>query len=175
MDTMKKIAHNPDEILYGMHQSPFGWCVLGLAKEGVCYLSFLDTNSDKKARMFIREKWPGAKLKRDDKKTSAVFKKLFSRSAKNKLPPLVVKGTDFQIKVWKALLSIPRGKTASYTDIARLVKAPKAVRAVGSACGKNSIAYLIPCHRVLASTGKIGGYRWGIARKEAMLAWEKSR
>ena len=132
--------------LYTTHHSPFGHCKVGSNDEGICELSFVDE--------------PSGSLP-----TSHLFEEA-------SLPPLSMQGTPFQMKVWKALLQIPRGQTRTYADIARAVGSPKAVRAVGTACGKNKIAFLIPCHRVLASNGKLGGYRWGLDRKKAMLAWE---
>lgn len=128
------------------HQSPFGPCAIGVNDEGIYELCFLDEVAEK--LLPTHPLFEGADI------------------------PFSLKGTPFQIKVWEALLQIPRGETRTYADIARAVGSPKAVRAVGSACGKNKIAFLIPCHRVVASDGKLGGYRWGLERKKAMLAWE---
>ena len=133
-------------ISYTTYDSPFGACRIGTNDEGICELSFVDEPTQSLAKS-----------------------ELFDEAA---LPPLSFTGTPFQMKVWKALLQIPKGQTRSYAEIARAVGSPKAVRAVGSACGKNKIAFLIPCHRVLASSGKLGGYRWGLERKKTMLAWE---
>ena len=88
---------------------------------------------------------------------------------------LLLRGTNFQIKVWEALLCIPPGNVASYEDVARLIGAPRATRAVASAIAQNPVGYLIPCHRVIRKTGVIGDYRWGAARKQALLAWEAAR
>lgn len=128
------------------HESPFGPCAIGVSNEGICELSFLDETEEK-----LLPPHP-----------------LFDDATIG----LKMTGTPFQMKVWKALLKIPRGQTRTYTEIAEAVGSPKAVRAVGSACGKNKIAFLVPCHRVVASNGKLGGYRWGLERKKAMLAWE---
>ncbi|MEK9159344.1 MAG: methylated-DNA--[protein]-cysteine S-methyltransferase [Patescibacteria group bacterium] len=133
------------KITRSIYQSPFGPCLIGMNKEGICELSFVDE--------------VGAALPEHS---------LF----RGETPTLSIQGTPFQMKVWEALLKIPKGQTRSYADIARSVGSPKAVRAVGTACGKNKIAFLIPCHRVLASSGKLGGYRWGLDRKKAMLDWE---
>lgn len=161
-------------ITYGLHPSPFGWCLIGVTKRGIAQLSFLDEESERQAEKDIREKWPNATIARDDAATGKYAVQIFD--AKSKKPVhLLVKGTNFQIKVWEALMRIPDGSVASYADIAEFVGAPKAVRAVGTACGRNAISYLIPCHRVLASDGGFGGYRWGVQRKEAMLAWEGAR
>jgi AraC family transcriptional regulator of adaptative response/methylated-DNA-[protein]-cysteine methyltransferase len=88
---------------------------------------------------------------------------------------LLVRGTNFQVKVWRALLQIPVGSVATYEDIATAIGSPNAVRAVGTAIGRNPVAFLIPCHRVIRTTGALGGYRWGLPRKRAMLAWESPK
>lgn len=129
------------------HESPFGPCAIGVNDEGICELSFLDESTEEKL-LPTHPLFEGTDV------------------------PFSLKGTPFQIKVWKALLEIPRGQTRSYADIARAVGSPRAVRAVGTACGKNKIAFLVPCHRVVASNGKLGGYRWGLERKQMMLTWE---
>lgn len=163
------------EITYGIHRSPFGWCTIGLVKNDVCHLSFMKTQSSSEAVRHIREVWPYADLTRDNARTETFIRKIFSTSGKKMAPfHLLMKGTDFQIKVWEALMTIPKGETKSYAAVAKAIGSPKAVRAVGSACGANAIAYLIPCHRVLTSNGGIGGYHWGIARKKAMLTEEKT-
>lgn len=163
------------EIKYGIHESPFGWCLLGVTKRGICYLSFLE-NNNKKSVELIKKAWPKACLLHDEVMTAKYIKKIFQHNKKKKRRLyLLIKGTNFQIKVWEALLKIPEGRISSYGEIARNAGSPKAVRAVGTACGKNNIAFLIPCHRVLTSNGNIGGYRWGTERKRAMLSWESVR
>lgn len=160
-----------DSIAYGIHRSPFGWCVLGLRGSIVCHLSFLDTKSIAEAKANVAESSPGAGFTRNDAATAPVVERIFSG---RRLPKILLDGTPFQVKVWEALLAIPKGKTVTYGELAVAAGVPKAVRAVGSACGKNNIAYLIPCHRVLAADGKIGAYRWNSKRKATMLAWEAS-
>ncbi len=162
------------EITYGIHTSPFGWCIIGITRRGICYLSFSDTKDDRRASALIQDAWPAATIVRDDAVTRSYVGQMFSSSGKKALH-LLIQGTNFQIKVWEALLAIPAGTTTSYAGIASAIGSPKAVRAAGTACGKNKIAYLIPCHRVLTSNGGIGGYRWGVARKEALLAWEAAK
>ena len=171
----KKALEQVTEIRYGTHSSPFGWCVIGLAKGGVCTLLFLDSNREREAVKRIKVSWPKAVLVRDDAGTAPYVKKIFARSGKKPRIPLVLKGTHFQIKVWEALLAIPEGRVTSYADVARAIGKPSAVRAVGSACGKNTITYLVPCHRVLTSSGGLGGYNGGVERKETILAWEAAR
>jgi AraC family transcriptional regulator of adaptative response/methylated-DNA-[protein]-cysteine methyltransferase len=160
------------EIRYGIHSSPFGHVVIGLTKSSVCVLLFLESNREREALKRIKMSWPKAVLVRDDARTTPYAKRIFSSAAKKQHIPLVLKGTDFQIKVWEALLAIPKGHVTSYADVARAIGKPSAARAVGSACGKNTITYLIPCHRVLTSSGGLGGYNGGTARKELILQWE---
>jgi AraC family transcriptional regulator of adaptative response/methylated-DNA-[protein]-cysteine methyltransferase len=162
------------EIKYGIHPSPFGWCLVGLTARGVCHLSFLDKDDRRQGVAQIQQAWPKARLVHDPRETGMLVKKIFhpTRSDSKRPIHLLIKGTNFQVKVWEALLAIPDGQVASYAAIARAAGSSKAVRATGSSCGKNSIAYLIPCHRVLTSAGGIGGYRWGTERKETILAWE---
>lgn len=163
------------EIRYGIHASPFGWCVIGLTVRGICTLLFLESVAEHEAVKRIKAVWPKATLIRDDARVEPYAKKIFALAGKKSRIPLVLKGTNFQVKVWEALLAIPEGRVASYADIARSIGSPKAVRAVGSACAHNQITYLIPCHRVLTSGGGLGGYNGGVERKEVILAWEAAR
>lgn len=162
--------HGDFEIRYGVHPSPFGWCVIGITARGVCALFFLEKKSD--AVVFLKERWSCAKLIRDDTATEEYASVIFSSQKRRKKIPIVLSGTNFQIKVWEALLAIPSDHAVKYADIAQSIGSPKAVRAVGTACGENPIAYLIPCHRVLTSAGGLGGYRWGTERKELILERE---
>ncbi len=160
-------------IHYGIHKSPFGWCLIGSSGKKVAKIAFLSKKNEKDAVKELRDTWPKATLIRDDSATLPYVKKVFSETNAGKnIPPFIMEGTDFQVKVWKALLAIPKGKTSTYGEIARKIGSPKAVRAVGTACGKNPIGYIIPCHRVLTSTGSLGGYKWSVARKKAILASE---
>lgn len=160
----------PTTIKYGIENSPFGLCLIGVAEEKLCHLSFLEDGKEEPGLEQIQKTWPEATLVHNQKATAALAQKIFA--TKPSEVDLLVKGTDFQMKVWQALLQIPKGKTSTYSEIARLAGSPTAVRAVGTACGKNQIAFLIPCHRVLTGTGKLGGYRWGTARKKMMLESE---
>ena len=167
-----KIARSGEiEIRYGVHASPFGPFLVGFSKNDLCRAAFLKGTTDREALSVLREVWPKATFTRDDAGTAVAVAKIFTEKLQ-KAPSLLVQGTDFQIRVWQALQKIPKGKTASYTEIAGRVGSSNAVRAVGTACGKNPIAVVIPCHRVLTSTGGIGGYRWGVVRKRALLAYE---
>lgn len=157
------------EIFYGFHESPFGICLIGLTKRGICHLSFCQDR--KTALAELKKKWANATFIKDQERTKNVISKFWVKGKKSKIK-LLVMGTSFQIKVWEALLRIPEGHFLSYGDVAKIISAPKSSRAVGSAIGDNTIAYLIPCHRVIRDSGKISQYRWGAERKKAILLWE---
>jgi AraC family transcriptional regulator of adaptative response/methylated-DNA-[protein]-cysteine methyltransferase len=159
-------------VTYGIYKSPFGWCVIGLADHRICFLSFIKTKNDSDSLKHFQKKWPATKFTRDDAAIAKYAAKIFKHEGARPSLDLLLSGTEFQMKVWNALLAIPEGKTSSYAAIARAIHAPKAVRAVGTACGKNSVPFLIPCHRVLTSTGGIGGYNGGVELKKNILAWE---
>ncbi len=165
------------QIDYGFHPTPFGHCLLGVTKRGVCWLSFLEHGNQAGALREMKSHWRGAVLKRDDKTTAPVVARIFCRMTANGDRPLnvLLLGTNFQIKVWQALLRIPEGAAASYEAVGAMLGAGSRARAVGTAVGRNPIAYLIPCHRVLRKTGALGGYRWGEARKQAIRVWEAAR
>jgi AraC family transcriptional regulator of adaptative response/methylated-DNA-[protein]-cysteine methyltransferase len=162
----------------GFHESPFGEALIATTERGVCGLSFHD-GSRRAALRDLAERWPQATIEERPRVTapvaSRIFKALEIRDPAGLVPlGLLVRGTNFQVKVWRALLQIPVGSVATYEDIATAIGAPSAVRAVGTAIGRNPVAFLIPCHRVIRTTGALGGYRWGLPRKRAMLAWEAS-
>lgn len=161
-------------IRYGVHHSPFGPCLLAITERGVCALSFIAPQEQETALAELQAQWKHARLQRAPSATREYIDRIFFPPDGAKRPPLCVqvKGTNFQVKVWEALLRIPAGALACYEDIAAGVGAPQATRAVGNAVGRNPVAFLIPCHRVIQKTGAFGGYRWGPTRKKAMLAWE---
>jgi len=171
----KRLGENI-EIRYGYHTSIFGLVFVAVTDRGICQLTFEDSNSsedseqDYGALIQLKRDWPKACLIHDQAATEAYVTPLFS----NDMPDIKVlaKGTNFQVQVWQALLRLPYGATTSYQAIANAIGKPKAVRAVASAIGSNPLAYLIPCHRVLRGTGELGGYRWGLDRKSALLGWE---
>jgi AraC family transcriptional regulator, regulatory protein of adaptative response / methylated-DNA-[protein]-cysteine methyltransferase len=163
-------------INYGFHATPFGACLLALTARGICSLTFQEKTDHANALADLKTKWPRAVFQEDMAITSNVIGQIFDPKADRTKPfHLLVRGTNFQIKVWEALLKIPAGQVADYGSIARQIGAPGAVRAVGTACGSNPVALLIPCHRVLQRTGGIGGYRWGTSRKRAILGWEAAQ
>ena len=162
-------------IRYGVHESPFGAALLAVTARGICGLHFLDGAVDGMER--LRHDWPGAELRQDRDGTAPVFERLFRPFSSQPGRPLalLVKGSNFQVKVWRALLELPFGSLATYGHVAGRIGAPGSARAVGTAIGANPIAWLIPCHRVIRETGLLGGYRWGPDRKAAMLGWEAAR
>ena len=160
-------------IKYGIHPSPFGNCFVAATQRGICALSFLNGSSDT-ALYELQQQWEKALIQRNQTITGPLIEQIFSRNEKDIPFRVLVKGTDFQVQVWEALLRIPFGHVASYQGIADATGKPKATRAVGTAIAHNPVAYLIPCHRVIRSEGIIGNYRWNAGRKAAMIGWEKA-
>ncbi|HEX3857241.1 MAG TPA: methylated-DNA--[protein]-cysteine S-methyltransferase [Verrucomicrobiae bacterium] len=163
-------------ITIGFADSPFGKCLVGESHRGICHLSFVES-SDKVALDTLKAQWPRARLQWDDTAASQLANRIFHRTTVgSSSAPLraFVRGTPFQVRVWRALLQVQRGTLVSYGGLAAAVNQPTAARAVGSAVGQNSLAYLIPCHRVIRETGVLGDYRWGQVRKQAILAWENA-
>jgi AraC family transcriptional regulator of adaptative response/methylated-DNA-[protein]-cysteine methyltransferase len=158
-------------IRYGVHPTPFGDCFIALTPRGVCALDFLPRGTSNAALADLRRRWPRARFEHDADVTQTIARRIFRRGTRSRLD-VHLEGTNFQIKVWEALLRIPPGAVASYADVARAVGRPRAVRAAASAVADNPVGFLIPCHRVIRSTGALGEYHWGVARKQALLAWE---
>lgn len=164
-------------ILAGFADSPFGRCLIGGSPRGICYLTFPESTTDDAALSEIQEEWPQARVSRNDDAARQWAQRIFQRPVSPLEKPLLrafVRGTPFQVTVWRALLRIQPGTLVSYGRLAAALGQPKAARAVGAAVGQNPISYLIPCHRVIRETGALGGYRWGTVRKRAMLAWESA-
>jgi AraC family transcriptional regulator, regulatory protein of adaptative response / methylated-DNA-[protein]-cysteine methyltransferase len=162
------------ELRYGFHETPFGPCFLATSPRGVCALEFTDGAGEKAAALTaFRRRWKEADLIEDGAPGAAILASRFGGVGREPIL-LHLEGTNFQLKVWKALLSIPEGRLISYGRLAEMIGSPGSARAVGTALGQNPVGLLIPCHRVLRSTGEIGGYRWGVERKKAIIAWEAS-
>lgn len=161
-------------INYSFAESPFGNLLVASTKKGICYMAFDDGEANTLHN--LKQKFPNATLhqKSDLIQQNALF--IFQNDW-SKLPEikLHLKGTDFQLKVWETLLKIPMGRLSSYHNIAEQIGSPNAFRAVGTAIGSNPVAFLIPCHRVIQSSGKIGGYMWGNTRKTAIIGWEGAK
>lgn len=162
-------------IEYGKHQSPFGHCLMAVTGRGLCFMGFYSGEDDSALTEDMMSRFPQALFKQNPAVTLPYFKSIFNNTGEpHKKITLFVKGTNFQVKVWEALLKIPAGLVCSYADLGRFIGMPKASRAIGNAVGSNPISYLIPCHRVIQNMGIIGNYHWGRNRKKAMLLWESS-
>jgi AraC family transcriptional regulator of adaptative response/methylated-DNA-[protein]-cysteine methyltransferase len=159
-------------IEYGIHNSPFGNCIIAITERGICSISFIPNNPDTSIEE-LKKEWENASIRNNQKRTKEFAEIIFNTSKRRNLK-LLVKGTKFQIKVWEALLKIPFGSITNYQVIANNIQNPGAVRAVGSAIGNNPVAYVIPCHRVIRREGLIGQYHWGADRKAAIIGWEKT-
>lgn len=161
-------------INYSYAQSPFGMVMVASTEKGLCHVVFIE--DEEKAFHGLKNRFPNAKYQQrvDQSQVNAlmIFANDWSQISKIKLH---LKGTDFQLKVWDALLKIPLGQLSSYGKIAQKIQKPKASRAVGTAIGSNPVAFLIPCHRVIQSSGEIGGYMWGNTRKTSIIGWEASK
>ncbi len=165
------------KIDYGFHPTPFGEAFMALTDRGICGLSFINEPDAEKTIKKFQQDWSKAKLNFNQARVKDHIESIFPSAIKSKKTSikLLCRGTNFQIKVWEALLRIPSGCVVTYKTVAEGIQCPKAVRAVGNAIGRNPIAYLIPCHRVIRGAGHFGGYRWGMSRKKAILALEAKK
>jgi len=162
------------DIRYGFAGSPFGRCLVARSPRGLVALSF--AAEPRAASERLCSLWHGASLCRDDAVAAQTVAEVFDRDPAAPVSQrLLLRGTNFQMRVWRALLEIPFGDVTTYGRVAGRVCTPAAARAVGNAVGANPIAYLIPCHRVIRADGEIGQYRWGRERKASMLGWEQAR
>lgn len=180
--TLQIVAMTPGEvqrlghglrIAYSFSDTPFGLALIGLTDRGICHLSFA-ASKDEGLRE-LKEEWPHSSLSRDPGRVQKIADAVFKPLSRRVPLALCLKGTNFQVRVWEALLKIPEGRLSTYGSLAKTLGSPGASRAVGSAVGDNPIAYLIPCHRVIRATGAFGQYRWGEERKRAMIAYESLR
>lgn len=164
------------EISYGFCPTIFGECLLATTARGICFLGFVYDNDRDDLLHQLYQTYPKAKFIEKSSEIKPSIEKIFSGSSKTGQPfNLFLKGTNFQTKVWRALLTIPEGYLVSYQDVADYIGHPNAVRAVAGAIAVNPISYLIPCHRVINKTGRAHKYRWGSERKKALLGWEAGR
>jgi len=161
----------------GVHESPFGYCLLSVTERGVCGMSFHDEPDCAGGFEALATWWPDADVVVNGGATAPVFERIFTGDARTHRGPLTlfVRGTNFQTKTWQALLRVGPGQLCSYGDLARWIDQPAAARAVGGAVGSNPVSWLIPCHRVIRSMGITGNYGWGPVRKKAMIGWEMAR
>ena len=162
---------------YGFHPSPFGIALVIATPRGLAGLAFADAGEERGAFADMTRRWPKATYVEDREITAPIVQRIFDRARWCAEQPLrvVLIGTDFELRVWETLLTIPMGRATTYSDIAAKIRSPKASRAVGAAVGKNPISFVVPCHRVLGKSGAITGYHWGLTRKRAMLGWEAGK
>lgn len=162
---------------YGFHPCPFGLALIVATDRGVCGIGFCDAQiaEDRSPALDdMKRRWPAARFAEAPERTEPYAKSIFAPSPSRGEPlDLVMIGSDFEIRVWDALLKIPAGRACSYSDIARHLGQPKASRAVGAAVGRNPISFVVPCHRVMGKSGDVTGYHWGVTRKRAIIGWEK--
>jgi AraC family transcriptional regulator, regulatory protein of adaptative response / methylated-DNA-[protein]-cysteine methyltransferase len=159
----------------GVATSPFGKCLIAENTRGICHLSFFDDEEREHAIAEMRRDWPLANVESDDANAARLAAMIFASAPPSAPWKLYVRGTPFQLRVWRALLHLRPGTLMSYGKLAEAAGNPNASRATGSAVGGNAVSYLIPCHRVIRETGISGHYRWGAVRKRAILAWEAGR
>jgi len=161
-------------ISYGYHLSPFGIALVMVTDRGLAGLAFADTGGEAAAFDDMVSRWPNARFLEDMAATAPYAARIFDPARWRGEEPLriVMIGTDFQIRVWQALLHIPMGRAKTYSDIAAEIGSPKASRAVGAAIGANPLSFVVPCHRALGKSGALTGYHWGLTRKRAILGWE---
>ncbi len=158
-------------IRYGLHASPFGKCLIAVTERGICHLGFVQTSEGDAIDNFVAE-WKNARMIEDHRTTAPLIEPIFNLDYHGKPLNIHLRGTNFQLKVWEALLQIPTGAVTTYEGLAERIGQPTASRAVGTAVGHNPIAVLIPCHRVIRKVGEFGNYRYGASRKKALLARE---
>lgn len=164
------------EIEYGIHSSPFGAIFIAMTKRGVCRAAFSDSKDIEEHLTDLQKTWPLASPIKNEEATQHIIDAMFEGVAITDRPlSLHIAGTNFQIAVWRALLSIPPGTITSYLQVANTIGRPQSSRAVGNAVAANPVAFLIPCHRVIQQSGALGGYQWGTTRKRAIQWWENLR
>jgi AraC family transcriptional regulator of adaptative response/methylated-DNA-[protein]-cysteine methyltransferase len=161
-------------LYYGFHPCPFGLALVCATERGLANLAFADAGEEKNALADVQRRWPKAAFVEDVARTAPLARRVFDSKMWRPDQPLrvVLIGTDWEVRVWETLLKVPMGRCTTYSDLAGKLAAPKASRAVGAAVGKNPIAFVVPCHRVIGKGGDLTGYHWGLTRKRAMLGWE---
>ncbi|HWY50575.1 MAG TPA: methylated-DNA--[protein]-cysteine S-methyltransferase [Chthoniobacterales bacterium] len=165
------------QIDYGFAETPFGEALIAETERGICHLSFVQEEGRDAVRELLSDQWPNARLHRADRLAAELSNKIFVRPPQNEPRPNLrafVRGTPFQLRVWRALLNVPSGSLTTYGRLSAAINQPAAARAVGNAVGANPISFVIPCHRVIRETGALGNYGGGRIRKRALLGWELS-
>lgn len=162
-------------IRHAVHESPFGPAFIAVTDRGICQLGFVVDDSGEAELETLRARWRNARVEESTAATRPFIDRIFNGMTDELPIPIHLKGTNFQLQVWNALLRIPTGSVSTYDGVAREIGSPTAHRAVGTAIGRNPVALLIPCHRVIRKNGDIGDYHWGATRKRAILAWESAQ
>jgi AraC family transcriptional regulator of adaptative response/methylated-DNA-[protein]-cysteine methyltransferase len=164
-------------LAFGFHDSPFGETIVVTTPRGLAGLGFVDEGKREAALADMQRRWPRAKFVANPDATAPYVARAFDPNQWRPETPLriVMIGTDFELRVWETLLTVPMARATTYSDIARRIGKPKAARAVGAAVGRNPISFVVPCHRVLGRSGALTGYHWGLARKQAIIGWEAGR
>jgi AraC family transcriptional regulator of adaptative response/methylated-DNA-[protein]-cysteine methyltransferase len=164
-------------LYYGYHASPFGEAIAVVTDRGLAGMGFVDDGNRFAALNDMTRRWPKASFLPDQAKTAPYIARAFDPATWQPETPLnvILIGTDFEVRVWRTLLSIPLGKATTYGDVADRIGKPKAARAVGAAVGRNPISFVVPCHRVIGKSGALTGYHWGLTRKQAILGWEAGK
>ena len=162
---------------YGFHPSPFGTALVMATERGLAGLAFADAGEEQAAFADMSGRWPKAAYVEDNERTAPLAQRIFDAKLWRPDRPLrvVLIGTDFEVRVWDALLKVPFGRLTTYSELASKVCSPAAARAVGAAVGKNPVCFVVPCHRVIGKSGDLTGYHWGLTRKRAILGWEAGR
>ena len=168
-----KVRNNSEQINHAMGSSEFGHFFVAATELGICQLEFIDDGDISKSIQRLKQIWPCAKVANQAPQQLTIVESIFNgQQPSEKHLSFHVMATEFQLQVWQALLGIASGSVSTYTDVAKSVGHTAATRAVATAIGANPIAFFIPCHRVIRKDGTLGGYRWGIKRKQAILNWE---
>jgi AraC family transcriptional regulator of adaptative response/methylated-DNA-[protein]-cysteine methyltransferase len=164
-------------VWFAFHPSPFGNALVMATERGLAGLAFADPSAEEATLAEMKARWPKASYVGDSARTAPIARRIFDPTLWQAEQPLrvVLIGTDWEVRVWQALLRIPMGRLATYSGVAGKVCSPAAARAVGAAVGKNPLAFVVPCHRVIGKTGELTGYHWGLTRKRAMLGWEAGK
>ena len=164
-------------VRFAFHPSPFGKALVMATERGLAGLAFADPSAEEATLAEMKARWPKATYVADEARTAPIARRIFDPTLWQAEQPLrvVLIGTDWEVRVWQALLRIPMGRLATYSGIADKVCSPAAARAVGAAVGKNPVAFVVPCHRVIGKSGELTGYHWGLTRKRAMLGWEAGK
>src|SRR5437868_5975436 len=165
------------QIDFGFSATPFGEALIAETKRGICGLFFVDAGGRDRVQNLLKSEWPNANLRGNDRRAAELAAEIFVRPSQSQSPPRLrafVRGTNFQLSVWRALLKIPTGALTTYGRLAAAINQPGAARAVGTAVGTNPVSFVIPCHRVIRETGALGNYGGGRIRKKVMLGWELS-